>query len=66
MRTDSGRGFFGRFGNVEWKERVDGWRLKQDKNVAPDTNGVTYATSEGRGFGDVESTIDYNMDDGLL
>lgn len=55
------------FGNVAWKERVDGWKMKQDKNVAPtamSTGG--HGTSEGRGVGDIDASTDVNMDDSLL
>ncbi|URD75510.1 cellulose synthase [Musa troglodytarum] len=54
------------FGNVAWKERVDGWKMKQEKNVVPMTNGTSHAPSEGRGGGDIDATTDYNMDDALL
>ncbi|XP_042413291.1 probable cellulose synthase A catalytic subunit 8 [UDP-forming] [Zingiber officinale] len=54
------------FGTVAWKERVDGWKLKQDKNGVPMTNGTSHPPSEGRGAGDIDATTDYNMDDALL
>ncbi|KAK1382840.1 Cellulose synthase [Heracleum sosnowskyi] len=38
-------------GNVDWKERVEGWKLKQEKNVSQMTNRYT----EGKG-GDIEGT----------
>ncbi|KAM0943645.1 putative cellulose synthase (UDP-forming) chromatin regulator PHD family [Dioscorea sansibarensis] len=60
------REFSGGFGNVAWKERVDGWKVKQDKNVVPMTNGTSHAPSEGRGVTDIDATTDYNMDDALL
>lgn len=53
------------FGNVAWKERVDGWKLKQDKNVGPMSTGG-HGTSEGRGAGDIDASTDVNMDDALL
>lgn len=39
-------------GNVDWKERVEGWRLKQEKNMVQMT-GSRY--TEGKG-GDIEGT----------
>ena len=36
-------------GNVDWKERVEGWKLKQDKNVM-----LTSRYPEGKG--DMEGT----------
>ncbi|XP_058073675.1 probable cellulose synthase A catalytic subunit 8 [UDP-forming] [Magnolia sinica] len=53
------------FGNVAWKERVDGWKMKQEKNVAPLSTGG-HGTSEGRGAGDIDASTDINMDDSLL
>lgn len=50
-------------GNVAWKERVDGWKMKQDKNVAPMSTGQ--ATSE-RGVGDIDASTDVLVDDSLL
>ncbi|RZB66582.1 Cellulose synthase A catalytic subunit 3 isoform G [Glycine soja] len=50
-------------GNVAWKERVDGWKMKQDKNVAPMSTGQ--ATSE-RGAGDIDASTDVLVDDSLL
>lgn len=38
-------------GNVDWKERVEGWKLKQEKNITQTTNRYT----EGKG-GDIEGT----------
>ncbi|XP_078442548.1 cellulose synthase family protein isoform X2 [Wolffia australiana] len=63
------REFSGGLGNVAWKERVDGWRVKQDKNSVHGhtmTNGTSLAPSEGRGVGDIDATTDYNFDDDLL
>ena len=37
-------------GNVDWKERVEGWKLKQDKNMMQ----MTSRHSEGKG--DMEGT----------
>ena len=37
-------------GNVDWKERVESWKLKQDKNVMQMANRY----SEGKG--DIEGT----------
>ncbi|KAI4323410.1 hypothetical protein L6164_023018 [Bauhinia variegata] len=50
-------------GNVAWKERVDGWKMKQDKNVVPLSTGQ--ATSE-RGAGDIDASTDVLVDDSLL
>lgn len=60
------REFSGSIGNVAWKERVDGWKLKQDKGAIPMTNGTSIAPSEGRGVGDIDASTDYNMEDALL
>lgn len=51
-----------RLGNLAWKERVDGWRMKQDKNVIPAT--TSHAASE-RGQ-DNDTTTDMPVDDSLL
>lgn len=61
------REFSGGFGNVAWKERVDGWKMKQDKNaIPPMTNGGTsHAPSEGRAATDFDAATEY-MDDSLL
>ena len=37
-------------GSVDWKERVDGWKLKQEKNMQ-----MTNRYPEGRG-GDIEGS----------
>ena len=52
-------------GNVAWKERVDGWKMKQDpvKNVVPMSTGQ--APSE-RGIGDIDAATDVLVDDSLL
>ncbi|KAJ7982211.1 Cellulose synthase family protein [Quillaja saponaria] len=50
-------------GNVAWKERVDGWKMKQEKNVVPMSTGQ--ATSE-RGVGDIDASTDVLVDDSLL
>ncbi|KAK9123518.1 hypothetical protein Sjap_013120 [Stephania japonica] len=52
------------FGNVAWKERVDGWKVKQEKNIVP--MSTTQAASEGRGAGDIDASTDVLMDDSLL
>jgi cellulose synthase A len=57
--------FSGSLGNVAWKERVDGWKMK-DKGAIPMTNGTSIAPSEGRGVGDIDASTDYNMEDALL
>ncbi|KAL5218261.1 hypothetical protein ABZP36_018945 [Zizania latifolia] len=59
------REFSGSLGNVAWKERVDGWKMK-DKGAIPMTNGTSIAPSEGRGIGDIDASTDYNMEDALL
>ena len=51
-------------GNVAWKERVDGWKMKQEKNVVPLSTG--HAASEGRGAGDIDASTDVLVDDSLL
>ncbi|KAJ8565619.1 hypothetical protein K7X08_008195 [Anisodus acutangulus] len=50
-------------GNVAWKERVDGWKMKQDKNVVPMT--TSHPPSE-RGVGDIDASTDILVDDSLL
>lgn len=40
-------------GNVDWKERVEGWKLKQEKNIMQMTNRYS---GEGRGGGEIEGT----------
>lgn len=50
-------------GNVAWKERVDGWKMKQDKNTIAMSTGQ--ATSE-RGVGDIDASTDVIVDDSLL
>ncbi|GJU29195.1 cellulose synthase A catalytic subunit 1 [UDP-forming] [Tanacetum coccineum] len=40
-------------GNVDWKERIDGWKLKQEKNIVHMTNRYN---GEGRGGGEIEGT----------
>lgn len=39
-------------GNVDWKERVEGWKQKQEKNMVQITGG---RYNEGKG-GDIEGT----------
>lgn len=53
-------------GNVAWKERVDGWKMKQENNVVPMSTGQ--ANSE-RGAGDnrdIDASTDVLVDDSLL
>lgn len=50
-------------GNVAWKERVDGWKMKPEKNVAPMSTGQ--AASE-RGAGDIDARSDIFGDESLL
>lgn len=52
------------FGNVAWKERVDGWKVKQERNIVPTSAAQT--ASEGRGGGDIDASTDVFMDDALL
>ena len=52
------------FGNVAWRERIDGWKMKPEKNTAP--MSVSNAPSEGRGGGDFDASTDVVMDDSLL
>ncbi|KAH8485593.1 hypothetical protein POPTR_016G054900v4 [Populus trichocarpa] len=52
------------FGNVAWRERIDGWKMKPEKNTAP--MSVSNAPSEGRGGGDFDASTDVLMDDSLL
>ncbi|EER90684.2 hypothetical protein BDA96_01G047100 [Sorghum bicolor] len=59
------REFSGSLGNVAWKERVDGWKMK-DRGAIPMTNGTSIAPSEGRGLNDIDASTDYNMEDALL
>ncbi|KQK12573.1 hypothetical protein BRADI_1g04597v3 [Brachypodium distachyon] len=63
--SNPSREFSGSLGNVAWKERVDGWKMK-DKGAIPMTNGTSIAPSEGRGSGDIDASTDYNMEDALL
>lgn len=50
------------FGNVAWKERIDGWKMKPEKNGAP---SVSNAPSEVRGT-DFDASTDVLIDDSLL
>ncbi|PIA48393.1 hypothetical protein AQUCO_01400774v1 [Aquilegia coerulea] len=52
------------FGNVAWKERVEGWKVKPEKNVVP--MSTSHAASEGRGGGDIDASTDVLIDDALL
>ncbi|CAI0377015.1 unnamed protein product [Linum tenue] len=54
----------GGFGNVAWKERIDGWKMKPEKSAAPPS--VSNAPSEGRGGADFDASTDVLMDDSLL
>jgi len=51
-----------KLGNVAWRERVDGWKMKPEKNAAPMSTGQ--AASE-RGAGDIDGRSDV-LDDSLL
>lgn len=50
-------------GNVAWKERVDGWKMKQERNAVP--MSTAHAASE-RGGGDIDACTDVLVDDSLL
>ncbi|RHN48811.1 putative cellulose synthase (UDP-forming) [Medicago truncatula] len=50
-------------GNIAWKERVDAWKMKKEKNAVPMSS--SQASSE-RGDGDVDSRSDVPVDDSLL
>ena len=39
-------------GSVDWKERVESWKLKQEKNITHMANRYT----EGKGGGDMEGS----------
>ncbi|KAF9679654.1 hypothetical protein SADUNF_Sadunf06G0037100 [Salix dunnii] len=52
------------FGNVAWRERIDGWKMKPEKNTTP--MSVSNAPSESRGGGDFYVSTDVLMDDSLL
>ncbi|XWS59131.1 hypothetical protein CRYUN_Cryun08bG0095800 [Craigia yunnanensis] len=52
------------FGNVAWKERIDGWKIKAEKNAVP--MSVSNAPSEGRGGVDFDASTDVVMDDSIL
>ncbi|PKI31672.1 hypothetical protein CRG98_047956, partial [Punica granatum] len=56
-------GSSGGLSSVAWKERVEGWKMKQEKNVIPMSTGQ--ATSE-RGGGDIDASTDVLVDDSLL
>ncbi|GAU36202.1 hypothetical protein TSUD_363560 [Trifolium subterraneum] len=58
------RGVDAGLGNVAWKERVDGWKMKSEKSVAP-TMSTGLAASE-RGTGDMDARSDVLIDDSLL
>lgn len=38
-------------GNVDWKERVEGWKLKQEKNMGQSTNRYAEAKRDIEGTG---------------
>lgn len=56
-------GSSGGLSSVAWKERVEGWKMKQEKNVIPMSTGQ--AASE-RGVGDIDASTDILVDDSLL
>ncbi|WJX87210.1 Cellulose synthase A catalytic subunit 3 [UDP-forming] [Trifolium repens] len=58
------RGVDAGLGNVAWKERVDGWKMKSEKSVAP-TMSTGQAASE-RGTGDLDARSDVLIDESLL
>ncbi|GAB2300169.1 Cellulose synthase A catalytic subunit 3 [UDP-forming] [Dionaea muscipula] len=51
------------FGNIAWKERVDGWK-RQDKNMV--MTSTVHAPSEGKGGGDIDANTDILIDDSTL
>ncbi|KAL3622511.1 Cellulose synthase A catalytic subunit 3 [UDP-forming] [Castilleja foliolosa] len=53
----------GNLGNVAWKERVDGWKTKQEKPIVPMT--TSHPPSE-RGVGDIDASTDIFVDESLL
>lgn len=56
-------GSSGGLSSVAWKERVEAWKMKQEKNVIPMSTGL--AASE-RGGGDIDASTDVLVDDSLL
>ncbi|XP_051123890.1 cellulose synthase A catalytic subunit 3 [UDP-forming]-like isoform X2 [Andrographis paniculata] len=50
-------------GNVAWKERVDGWKMKQEKPAIPTS---TSHTPSERGVGDIDASSDVLVDESLL
>lgn len=52
------------FGNVAWKERIQDWKMKPEKNVTP--MSISHAPSEGRGACDFDASTDVLLDDSLL
>lgn len=52
------------FGNVAWKERIDGWKMKQEKSTGPPS--ISHAPSEGRFANDIDASTEIAMDDPLL
>lgn len=38
-------------GSVDWKERVEGWKLKQEKNMVQVTNKYTDGKGDAEGTG---------------
>ncbi|KAL9250877.1 Cellulose synthase A catalytic subunit 3 [UDP-forming]-like protein [Drosera capensis] len=52
------------FGNVAWKERVDGWKMRQGKSTS--TPSISQAPSEGRFTTDIDASTDVAMDDSQL
>ncbi|KAE8728997.1 putative cellulose synthase A catalytic subunit 2 [Hibiscus syriacus] len=50
-------------GNVAWKERVDGWKMKQEKNVVPTSTGQV---ASKRGARDIDASTDVLVDYSLL
>jgi cellulose synthase A len=63
-RAENMRGVDAGLGNVAWKERVDGWKMKSEKSVAP-TMSTGQAASE-RGTGDLDARSDVLIDESLL
>lgn len=49
-------------GNVAWKERVDGWKMKQENK----SGRMSSQAASERGVGDIDASTDVFVDDALL
>lgn len=65
--VDPMREFGSPLGNLAYKERVDGWRMKQVKNVAPSTTApsTTSQAASERGQ-DIDASTDVVIDESFL